>query len=168
MKKISPASISDNLIDIIGREWMLVTAGTPDHFNAMTANWGEVGFLWNKPVVTIFIRPERYTFEFIEKNDYFTLSFLGEQNREIHKICGSKSGRDIDKIKETGLHPSVTELGNVIYAESRLSIECRKLYKDVIRKENFLDTSIFEKWYTVSGNPHYMYVAEVVNVWLEE
>ena len=102
MKPIAIKDLSENFFEVIGKEWMLVTAGNKDHFNTMTASWGGIGFLWNKPVVYIFIRPERYTFEFIEKSEYFTLSFLGEENRAIHKICGSKSGREVDKVKETG------------------------------------------------------------------
>ena len=74
MKPIAIKDLSENFFEVIGKEWMLVTAGNKDHFNTMTASWGGIGFLWNKPVVYIFIRPERYTFEFIEKSEYFTLS----------------------------------------------------------------------------------------------
>ena len=95
MKKIEPNKLPDNYINIIGNEWMLVTAGTKEKFNTMTASWGGTGFLWNRPVVFIFIRPERYTYEFIENGDYFTLSFLGQEHKDVHKICVSKSGRDI-------------------------------------------------------------------------
>ena len=89
MKPIAIKDLSENFFEVIGKEWMLVTAGNKDYFNTMTASWGGIGFLWNKPVVYVFIRPERYTFEFIEKSEYFTLSFLGEENRDIQKICGS-------------------------------------------------------------------------------
>ena len=102
--KLEASDLPDNVIQLIGKEWMLVTAGDESSDNTMTASWGGIGFLWNKPVVYVFIRPERYTFEFIEKSEYFTLSFLGEENRAIHKICGSKSGREVDKVKETGLN----------------------------------------------------------------
>ena len=85
MKPIAIKDLSENFFEVIGKEWMLVTAGNKDHFNTMTASWGGIGFLWNKPVVYVFIRPERYTFEFIEKSEYFTLSFLGEENRAIPK-----------------------------------------------------------------------------------
>ena len=111
MKPIAVGQLSDNFFETISKEWMLVTAGNKDAFNTMTANWGGIGFLWNKPVVYVFIRPERYTFGFMEKSDYFTLSFLGEENKSIHKICGSKSGREVDKIKETGLKPMITDKG---------------------------------------------------------
>lgn len=71
--------MNDNFFEAISKEWMLVTAGTKDKFNTMTANWGGVGYLWNKPVVFVFIRPERYTFEFVENSETFTLSFLGNE-----------------------------------------------------------------------------------------
>lgn len=103
MKEINVSQLQDNLFDAIGKEWMLVTAGTAEKFNTMTASWGGTGILWGKPVAFLFIRPERYTYEFIEKGETLTLSFLGEENKDIHKVCGSKSGRDTDKIAETGL-----------------------------------------------------------------
>lgn len=115
MREISVSELKDNMFDAIGKEWMLVTAGTPEKFNMMTASWGGTGILWGKPVAFIFIRPERYTYEFIEKGDKLTLSFLGEAHREIHKICGSQSGRDIDKVAASGLKPYVTEEGYIGY-----------------------------------------------------
>ena len=93
-------------------------------------------FLWNRPVAFIFIRPERYTFDFIEQNDYLTLSFLGEEHKEVHKICGSKSGRDMDKVKATGLSPLFTENGSIIFEQARLTFECKKLYADLIKPRN--------------------------------
>ena len=134
MEKIDPAWITENIISLIGREWMLVTAGDASRFNTMTASWGGVGYLWNKPVVFVFVRPERYTFEFIERCDCFTLSFLCEEYREAYKVCGSRSGRDTDKVKEAGLVPFVTPLGNVTFEQSRLTLECRKLYTGIGRR----------------------------------
>ena len=119
MKAIEPSLVKDNFIEIIGKEWMLVSAGDKDKFNMMTASWGGVGFLWNKPVVFVFIRPERYTREFVDAKGAFTLSFLGEEHKTAHKICGAKSGRDIDKVAATGLTPYFTDLGNPCFEESR-------------------------------------------------
>ena len=113
MKKLEVKDLKDNFFEAIGKEWMLITAGTKEKFNTMTASWGGIGWLWNKPVAFVFVRPERYTYEFIEKSDYLTLSFLGEENKKIHAVCGSKSGRNTDKVKETGLKPVFTEGGNV-------------------------------------------------------
>ena len=167
MRKLDISELSDNFFEAIGKEWMLVTAGTPDHFNTMTASWGGVGWLWNKPVAFIFVRPERYTHEFIEANDYIMLSFLGDENKKIHGICGSKSGRNVDKIKESGLLPMLTENGHVTFEQARLTLECRKLYKDSLKADNFLDKEPIAKWYGGShGGFHDMYIAEIENIWV--
>lgn len=168
MKKIDPNQISENFFRLISKEWMLVTAGNCEKFNTMTASWGGTGFLWNKPVVFIFIRPERYTYEFIENNPCFTLSFLGEANKAIHKVCGSKSGRDTDKISETGLQPYPTENGNILFRQARIGIECKKLYTTVVEKDQLVDPEIFDKWYGDQGGLHKMYIAEILNLWIEE
>lgn len=169
MKEINVSQLQDNLFDAIGKEWMLVTAGTAEKFNTMTASWGGTGILWGKPVAFLFIRPERYTYEFIEKGETLTLSFLGEENKAIHKVCGSKSGRDTDKIAETGLQPFVTESGNITFRQARLTLECRKLYVDMIEPDKFMDTSLIGRWYGEGhGNFHKMYVVEIEHVWVNE
>lgn len=169
MKPIAIKDLNENFFEAIGKEWMLVTAGNKGHFNTMTASWGGIGFLWNKPVVFVFIRPERYTFEFIEKSEYFTLSFLGGENRSIYNFCGSKSGREVDKVKETGLKPIVTEKGNILFEQGRLSLECRKLFITDMKKENFLDPSVCAKWYGgAHGGLHRIYVAEITDAWVAE
>lgn len=168
MKKISVSELKENMFDAIGKEWMLVTAGTPEKFNMMTASWGGTGILWGKPVAFIFIRPERYTYEFIEKGDTLTLSFLGEAHRDIHKICGSQSGRDIDKVAASGLKPYVTENGNIAYEQARLILECKKLYADFIDADNFVDKLLISRWYGEGhGGFHKMYILEIQNVFVE-
>lgn len=165
MKRIEIKDLTENFFESISKEWMLVTAGTPEHFNTMTASWGGIGFLWNKPVAFVFIRPERYTYEFAEKNECLTLSFLGDENRQIHNICGSKSGRDTDKVQETGLKPLPTPEGNITFKQSRLTLECRKLYSRMLEPESFIDKQPLEKWYSENNGMHKMYIVEIVNVW---
>ena len=164
MKKIEIEMLSENFIETIGKEWMLITAGSENNFNTMTANWGNIGYLWNKPVVSVFVRPERYTFEFMERESLFTLSFMGNEHREIYKICGSCSGRDIDKVKEAKLSPCVTERGGIYFREARLVMECKMLYADMLKDSCFFDSSIQERWYGEHGGMHKMYIAEIVNV----
>ena len=165
MREISVSELKDNMFDAIGKEWMLVTAGTPEKFNMMTASWGGTGILWGKPVAFIFIRPERYTYEFIEKGDKLTLSFWGEVHREIHKICGSQSGRDIDKVAASGLKPYVTEEGYIGYEQARLVLECKKLYADSIDADNFVDKLLINRWYGEEyGGFHKMYILEIEHV----
>ena len=167
MEKIDLKTLNDNVFDLIGKEWVLITAGTKNGgFNMMTASWGCLGWLWNKPVAVIFVRPERYTHQFVEAGEYVTLSFLGNgsEARKIYNYCGSKSGRDGDKVQATGLRPVETETGGIAYEQSRLTLECRKLYKDSIKPECFIDGSI-EKWYGEKGGYHDIYVLEIINAY---
>ena len=105
MKETDILEINENAVKLIGKEWMLITAGNMENYNTMTASWGNIGFLWGKPVATIYVRPQRYTLEYIEREECFTLSFFPEQYRKALNICGTKSGRDTDKVKEAGLTP---------------------------------------------------------------
>lgn len=163
--KIDPKELIENPIKLIGDDWMLITAGKEKRFNTMTANWGGVGYLWNKPVVFVFVRPERYTFEFTEANDCFSLSFFDAQHKTALLRCGATSGRDTDKIAETGLTPAFTELGTPTFQQARIIIECKKLYSDMLSPENFLDRELLSKWYQEKGAPHKMYIAEILNIW---
>ena len=109
MKKIEPKEIQDNAVQLIGDDWMLVTAGSPEHFNMMTASWGGLGFMWKKPVAFVVIRPQRHTFRFIEAGDELTLSFFSHEYHKALTVCGTTSGRDTDKVAASGLTPYVTE-----------------------------------------------------------
>jgi len=146
---------------------MLVTAGNLQNHNTMTASWGGVGWLWNRPVAFVFVRPERYTHEFMERNERVTLSFFDESHRKALQICGTKSGRDGDKEKEAGLTPMATEDGSVSFSEARLMLDCRKLFKTEMTAEAFLDKSILGRWYGdyPGGSMHSMYVAEIEKVY---
>ena len=168
MKKLEVKDLKENFFEAIGKEWMLVSAGDKDKFNMMTASWGGVGFLWNKPVVFVFIRPERYTYEFIEEGDKLTLSFLGEEHKEVHKICGSKSGRDMDKVAASGLKPYVMEDGTISYEQARLVLVCKKLYADMIQEDKFVDKLLINRWYGEGhGNLHKMYILEIQHVYVK-
>ena len=166
MKKIDVTALNDNFFNAISKEWMLVTAGDKDNFNMMTASWGCIGWLWNRPVAVCFIRPERHTHTFIERNDTLNLVFLGnsEKARKAYAFCGSKSGRDYDKAKETGLEPDPTDNGSVTFRQARLTLECRKLYKDSIKPEALLDKSITQWYGGANGGWHDMYVLEITGV----
>ncbi len=156
---IKPTEIPGNAIQMIGNEWMLITAGDHENFNTMTAAWGGIGFLWKKPTATIFIRPQRYTYEFVEKYEDFTLCFFDKEYKKALNICGTKSGRDIDKVKETGLTPVQTKNGNIYFEEASLIIECRKAYYDDIDPSFFLDPDI-RKLYPAEDY-HRMYIGYI-------
>jgi len=93
-RKINPEDVRGNVFSMIGNDWMLITAGKRNHYNMMTASWGSAGVLWKKPVIFVFIRPQRYTYEFIEKQANFTVSFFNEEYRDLLNLCGTTSGRD--------------------------------------------------------------------------
>lgn len=153
-----------NPFTLIGDEWYLFTAGNSENFNTMTASWGTLGVLWGKPVVTSYIRPTRHTYGFIEKSDIFTLSFLQDNNRKILNYCGSKSGRDRDKISETGLRPVILNKGGISYEQARLTLECRKIYYDDLKPELIIPDGIDDKLYS-NKDYHRIYYGEVVGVY---
>lgn len=120
----------------IGKEWLLITAGDSEKFNTMTASWGGVGVYWGKNVVTTYIRPQRYTKEFVDSNDTFTVAFFDETYREALNICGTISGRDINKIEKAGLTPYFVD-DTVAFEEANMIIVCKKLYHGNMPPENF-------------------------------
>lgn len=161
--KISPKEISENPIKLIGQDWMLISAGSPEKFNSMTASWGGIGFMWNKPVAFAVIRPTRYTFEFVESRNRFTLSFFSQNYKKALGIFGSKSGRDCDKVAESGLTPFFTESGAPAYEEAKLILDCSAIYSQTLDESAFLDSEALKKWY--SSDPlHKLYVAEINDV----
>ena len=168
MKEISPVNITDNTVELIGHKWMLITAGDRESFNLMTASWGGIGFMWGKPVAFVVVRPNRYTYEFIEKKEYLTLSFMGEEFRSALRVCGTTSGRNGDKMAAAGLSPIVTEMGNVAVEGADLVLECRKLYSDALKESGFVDKSCLEKWYAEDNPLHRMYVVEIMHAWIKE
>ena len=159
--EITPSEIAGNPFQMIGRDWALVTAGDETGCNTMTVSWGGVGVLWGKDVVTVYIRPQRYTREFLDRFENFTVSFYEESAREALALCGSKSGRDLDKIAAAGFTP-VHENGMTYFAEARLVLQCRKLYLDKIRPEGFLDPAIEQNY--AAGDYHLVYVGEITRV----
>jgi len=167
-KQINPAEINDNLIRLISSDWMLVTAGNREKFNTMTANWGGMGYLWKKPVAFVFVRPERYTYGFTENSDGFTLTFFTEKYRDALNLCGTKSGRDCDKVAETGLTPFFTEDGYPAFTEARLVLQCRKLYATMLTRDAFTDDRPLREHYSTSDNLHKLYIAEIEKAWIKQ
>lgn len=158
MREISVKTIRENIFELVGDKWMLVTAGNQEKCNTMTASWGGAGVLWGKDVAFLFVRPTRYTYEFIERESTFSLSFFLEGHRETLGLCGSKSGRDIDKFAACGLTPAYSGGTPYIGQADRVLI-CRKLYAQDIDPEKFTDASLDAKWY--HGDYHRMYVVEI-------
>lgn len=162
-KEINAKDIKDNFIKIIADEWALIAAGTKEKYNMMTASWGFMGEMWGYDCIAAVIHPQRYTMELVDKNDYFTLSFYGN-NKAIHKVCGSKSGRDTDKTAETGLTP-VFDGGAVYFNEARLVIICKKLYVQQMKEECFTDKEPL-RWY--DNDLHNIVIGKIEKVLVKE
>ncbi|MDE7279980.1 MAG: flavin reductase [Oscillospiraceae bacterium] len=127
MKEIALENLSLNPWTKIGKDWFLLTSGDENGFNTMTVGWANMGIMWNKNVITAMVRPNRYTYDFMEKNDLFTVSFFGEEHKKALSFCGSHSGRDCDKAKEAGLTPEFID-GTTTFKEAKLTFVCRKIY----------------------------------------
>ena len=160
MNKIDIKQLQGNAVSMFDDKWCLITAGNKDSYNTMTASWGAMGELWNKDVCFIFIRPQRYTLEFTEREEYFTLSFFGDEYKKALTFCGRNSGRDCDKAKETGITPVEID-GSMSFEESETVIVCKKLFYQDIDPEGFVDKAIDGVCYP-EKDYHRMYVGEVV------
>ncbi|MBO4394917.1 MAG: flavin reductase [Eubacterium sp.] len=143
------------------KKWALLTAGTIDNYNMMTISWGGFGTLWSKPVATVYVRTSRYTHEFMDNNDYFTISFYPEQYKKMLGVMGSKSGRDMDKMNDSGI-TAMEVSGSVSFEEAEVTFVCRKLFKQELAVEN-MPTDVAESLYAGDA-PHDMYIGEVVDI----
>jgi flavin reductase (DIM6/NTAB) family NADH-FMN oxidoreductase RutF len=142
-----------------------LTAGenAPGKFNTMTVSWGGLGEVWNKPMAMVLVRPSRYTFEFIDKNADFTLCVLPGEFKDQLTLCGTRSGRAIDKIQATGLTPLTSSVVAAPgFNEAELIIECRKMYYDDIKPANFLSPHIEGNY---NGKDyHRLYFGEILSI----
>jgi flavin reductase (DIM6/NTAB) family NADH-FMN oxidoreductase RutF len=164
-KEIDINSINKNWINSINKEWTLISAKkTTGELNTMTASWGAVGELWMKPVYICFVRPERYTHEFIENSDYYSICFFDTKYKKNLVYLGTKSGRDEDKIAKTKLTVLDDDLAPY-FKEAKLVLFCRKIYRDDFKKENFIDKDIIGNIYVEKGAKlHTIYIGEIEKV----
>ena len=149
------------IFEQFNNQWALATGGTPAQFNCCTISWGSLGTLWGRPVATVYINPDRYTWEFLKDSDTFTVSWFAPEYREALAYLGEKSGRDEDKIKAVGLTPKELA-GGVTFQEANLTFVCRKLYQGEFQREGLADKinhGIYEHW-----RPHWMFVGEILEV----
>jgi len=143
------------------KKWALLTAGDNDSFNTMTISWGGLGTLWNKPVATAYVRTSRYTHEFLDNNDYFTISFFPEEYKKQLGVLGSKSGRDMDKIHDSGLTPKSVD-GSVTFEEAEVTLLCKKLMRKRLEPSS-MNPEIAMQFYEGEAE-HDMYIGEVVEI----
>ena len=164
-QEIDVTKLEQNPFQLIGKDWALVTAGTPQKYNTMTVSWGNMGVMWNKNIVTAFIRPQRYTHEFLESGDTFTLSFYGEEMRKALSLCGKVSGRDVDKVTEAGLKP-VIDGEHIYFEQAKLVFLCKKIYRDQICPEGFLADYIADSY--PQKDYHDIYMGEILKAYIQK
>lgn len=164
-KQISPDKIPGNIIKMLSEDWMLITASNGEKFNPMTASWGGLGYLYNRPVAFCFINPSRYTYTIMEEGDTYTLSFYTETYREALKYCGSHSGKDGDKVKAAGLTPITTPSGSKAFSEAWMIIECKKLVAQPLQQGAIHDANLRHEW--DGKKMHQMYIGEIINIWVK-
>ena len=155
-------SVEFNPFEKIGKDWALISAGTKQNYNTMTVSWGGLGVLWGKNVVNIYISDSRYTKEFLDKGEFFTVSFLSEDYRDALNYCGSHSGRDVDKFKEANLTPAFRH-GIPYPDEANFVLVCKIMAKVPITEDNFEVPEIKKKWYQ-DNDMHTMYVGEIIDL----
>ena len=142
------------------KDWALVTSGTKDDFNTMTISWGSMGTIWNRDVVTIYIRPDRYTWEYLNNNDYFTVAFFDEKYRKDLTILGTLSGKNENKLAKTSLNPLFIEDNIITFKEAKETFVLKKIY--MAQMEYDKEPPFAQKIYVNGIQPHYIIMGEVV------
>ncbi len=165
MDRITFSQLDYNTASNLKNDWMLITAGRDGDWNTMTASWGGFGYLWNKDVAFIFIRDTRHTYGFAEKQDRFTLTFFDGKYKDALTYLGRNSGRDGDKVAAAGLTPKAID-GGMTFEEAKITLVCKKLYRDDIKKDCFTVDGICDKVYA-ANDYHRMYVVEIEDVYIK-
>ena len=142
------------------KDWALLTAGTEERYNSMTIGWGSLGTVWNKDVLTVYVRPDRYTWEFLRDNEYFTVSFFPESCREALLLMGRMSGRDGDKAAAAGLTPRILPQG-ITFQEATETFVCKKIYMAPMAYEDV--PPVAQRIYQNGIKPHWIIMGEVVD-----
>lgn len=166
MKQIDIRDVKESVVSLIANDWALLTAKDNDGCNPMTVSWGGIGELWGKDTATVYVRESRYTKTLIDKEEYFSLCFFDEEHKDVLKYCGANSGRDVDKVKETGITPVYDE-NAPYFKESKLVLICKKRACQLLDEKGFIDPEIKPKWYSDNNN-HYIYFAEIEKVLISE
>ena len=167
-REISPGELVESPFKLFDKDWILITA--PDSTkesgaNAMTASWGGLGILWNKPTATVYVRPQRYSHALCEAADRIALCVLPEEYRDALRYCGTRSGKDTDKLLDCSL--DCTDINGVpVIKQSRIALICKKAYSDFIKKDSFLDTDHMKHY--PKDDFHRFYILEIEKILVKE
>lgn len=165
-KEINIKDLKESATELFDSRWGLLCAGDKNAYNMMTISWGMLGELWSRDVCTVFVRPQRYTYKFTEKDSHFTVSFFPGKYKKALSLCGTKSGRDIDKTKEAGL-TAYRDGDYTAFEEAEIIICCKKLYSQKLDENGFFDKTVISESYP-DRDYHTVYVCEIEKVLIKE
>ena len=166
LQAADPKTLTGEFIQAFGTRNALLTAGNGENCNTMTIGWCQLGRLWNLPVCTVYVRPERYTYQFMESNGYFSICVLPDIAKQTLALCGSQSGRLVNKIKECGLTLRYGVGETPFFEEAEMAVVCKKLY--VQDMEPVCVTAGEETilpYYGKKGGWHRIYTGEIVEAY---
>ena len=165
LTSVDPKSLTPAILGVFDTRYPLLTAGDRSGCNTMTIGWCQLGCLWRTPVCTVYVRPERYTYEFMESHDYFTVSVLPANLKETLMTCGTKSGRDLDKVRECGLTVAYGEGDAPYFEEAEWVLVCKKIYAQDFREDCVTDRETVMPCYGKDGGWHRAYTGKVVEAY---
>lgn len=167
LKETSVENLDFNPVKKIGKEWMTITASKGKKANAMTASWGGIGVLWNLPVTTIYIRSVRYTKEFVDGSDFYSLCFFDGERKKEMEYLGTVSGRDVDKIAKSGLTLNYID-GVPYFKEAKIVFICHKLFAHEIKENEFTDKTVYESIYGKGAAIHTIYIGSIIKTYIND
>ena len=165
---VALTSLTPEIFRVFEQQPPLLTAGDRAGCNTMTIGWCQLGTLWHLPVCTVYVRPERYTYQFMERQDYFTVSVLPAEAKETVRICGTKSGRDLDKIKECGLTLCYGAGDAPYFEEAELVLVCKKIFVQDMTPDCVVnDNQDILHYYNETNGWHRIYTGQVVEAYMK-
>ena len=168
MRLVDPKTLSLGVFRLFGAQNALLTAGDRSELNTMTIGWCQLGRIWNEPACTVYVRPERYTYEFTEGHDYFTVSILPADRREVMQLCGTKSGREVDKVAECALSVAYGAGDAPYFEEAELVLVCKKLYAQDMGAAHVVDGGPVDRFYGPKDGWHRMYIGQILEAYTRE
>ncbi len=162
MKKISISELNNNVFELISKDWGVLTVQCGDKVNGMTVSWLQMGHLWNKNIVTVYVRPQRYTYQFINDEETFSLALFDEKYKKELSYLGTKSGSDFDKINNCKMTTSFVK-NTPIINEAKLVFVCKKLYVHDLKDNEFVDDNVNHEAYP-DKDYHRAFVGEIIEV----
>lgn len=165
MKPLDIKEFTPNVYGAFGSQNALLTAGDKTACNTMTIGWCQVGRVWSMPVCTVYVRPERYTYQFMEQHAYFTVSVLPLSEKRTMQLCGTRSGREVDKIKECGLTLRYGAGDAPYFEEAEWVLVCKKVYVQDMQADCILDQDHIPAHYGEKGGLHRIYTGEIIEAY---